>query len=102
MRNPWSPTGAGNAGAPKNSQGSGFEGANSKSVPDNQAALAEIVRRGAAIINGTRLVGGPRAVAFDLASVAAKALGATLPSTDSVQATRQPPQKREPRQRGAR
>jgi hypothetical protein len=45
------------------------------SAAELHAALAEILRRGAAIIVGERLVGGPRAVAFDLAGVAAKALG---------------------------
>jgi hypothetical protein len=34
------------------------------------AALTEILRRGQAIIDGKRLVDGPRAVAFDLATVA--------------------------------
>jgi hypothetical protein len=38
------------------------------------AALAEILRRRQAIIDRTRLVGGPRAMAFDLATVAGRIL----------------------------
>jgi hypothetical protein len=37
-------------------------------------ALREILRRAREIIAGERLVGGPRAVAFDLGSVAARFL----------------------------
>jgi hypothetical protein len=66
------------------------------------AALAEIVRRGAAIIVGERVVGGPRAVAFDLAGVAARALGVELRSADVVQTTWEPePEQRAPKRRRA-
>ena len=70
------------------------------SAADLHTALAEILRRGAAIIAGERLVGGPRAVAFDLASVAANAVGVELRSADVAQKTWQPPEEREPRRRG--
>jgi hypothetical protein len=40
-----------------------------------EEALREILRRALEIKGGIRLVGGPRAVADDLGSVAAKALG---------------------------
>jgi hypothetical protein len=69
---------------------------------DPHTALAEIVRRGAAIMVGERLVGGPRAVAFDLASVAAKALGVELRAADAVQATWEPPGEREVQRRRTR
>jgi hypothetical protein len=60
-------------------------------------ALAEIFRRGAAIMVGERL----RNVAFDLASVAAKALGVTLPTADTVQDMWQP-EERQPQRRRTR
>jgi hypothetical protein len=41
--------------------------------------LREILRRGREIMAGDRLVGGPRAVAFDLAGVAGKALSEETP-----------------------
>jgi hypothetical protein len=42
---------------------------------DLRAALQEVLRRARDIIGSVRLVGGPRAVAFDLGTVAAKVLG---------------------------
>jgi hypothetical protein len=70
------------------------------SAADPHAALAEILRRGQAIINGSRLVGGPRAAAFNLASVAAKALGVTLPSADAELRTWEPePEQQAPKRR---
>jgi hypothetical protein len=63
------------------------------------AALAEILRCGAAIMVGERLVGGPRAV--DLASVAA-ALDMELRAADAVQTTWEPePEQRAPKGRRA-
>jgi hypothetical protein len=70
------------------------------SAAELHAALAEIIRRGQAIINGTRLVGGPRAVAFDLTSVASRALGVELGGADVAQKTWQPPEERVQRRRG--
>ncbi len=68
-------------------------------TPDPHGALAEIVQRGAAIIVGERLVGRPRAAAFDLASVAAKALGVTLPSADAELRTWEPREQKAPKRR---
>jgi hypothetical protein len=68
---------------------------------DPNAALAEILRRGAAIMVGEGLVGGPGAVAFDLASVAA-ALDVELRAADAVQTTWEPePEQRAPKGRRA-
>lgn len=68
-----------------------------------RAALAEIIRRAAAVNVGERLVGGPRAVAFDLGSVAAKALGIEFLGPLSVeQHTWEPPEERPVRRRAAR
>jgi hypothetical protein len=62
------------------------------------AALAEILRCGAAIMVGERLVGGPRAV--DLASVAARALDVELRAADAVQTTWEPePEQQAPKLR---
>jgi hypothetical protein len=72
------------------------------SAAELHAALAEILRRGAAIIVGERLVGGPRAVAFDLAGVAAKALGVELRGADVAQKTWQPPEEQVQRRRATR
>jgi hypothetical protein len=69
------------------------------SAADPHAALAEILRRGQAIIVGERLVGGPRAAAFDLASVAARALGVELRGGDAVQTTWMPPEQQAPKRR---
>jgi hypothetical protein len=69
-------------------------------VTDNAiAALEEILRRGQAIIDGQRFVGGPRAAAFDLISVAARALGVEIRGANEEQKTWVPPEQREPRRR---
>jgi hypothetical protein len=57
-------------------------------------ALHAVLRRARAIIAGERLVGGPRAAAFDLGSIAAKALGEELRAADVVQGTWEPPETR--------
>ena len=61
-----------------------------------EAALREILRRGQDIIAGRRMAGGPRAVAFDLASVAGRALGIEVRGADAVQGTWQAPKQRPP------
>jgi hypothetical protein len=68
------------------------------SAADPHAALAEILRRGQAIIVGERLVGGPRTAAFDLASVATRAL-VELRGGDAVQTTWMPPEQQAPKRR---
>ena len=67
-----------------------------------RAALVEILRRGQAIINGERFVGGPRAVAFDLATVASKVLCIEVRGADEEQKTWEPPEERPARRRAGR
>jgi hypothetical protein len=67
-----------------------------------RAAFAEIIRRGQAIIAGTRLVGGPRAVAFGSATVASEVLCIEVRGADEEQKTSEPPEERPVRRRAAR
>jgi hypothetical protein len=69
-------------------------------VTDNPtAALQEILRRSQAIIDGQRFVGGPRACAFDLGSIAGRALGVEVRGANEEQKTWLPPERREPKRR---
>jgi hypothetical protein len=68
-------------------------------MSDAIAALEEILRRGQAIVAGERFVGGPRAVAFDLCSIAGRALGVEVRGANEEQKTRVPPEQREPKRR---
>jgi hypothetical protein len=60
------------------------------------AALAEILRRRQAIIDRTRLVGVPRAVAFDLAILAGQVLRVEVRGPEPVVQTTWKPEKQCP------
>jgi hypothetical protein len=66
---------------------------------DATAALQEILRRAQAIQDGQRFVGGPRAVAFDLGSIAGRALGVEVRAANEEQKTWHPLEQREPQKR---
>jgi hypothetical protein len=61
-----------------------------------ETALREILRRGQDIIAGRRMAGRPRAVAFDVASIAGRALGIEARGADAVQGTWHTPEQRPP------